>query len=78
ADIKEYSSTTGTGYVNMTIKAKEGRGEQAKQDVQNAVNRLRNGFPKAVDTVNVSQMNFGDEQMIDYALVGADPQAMLS
>ncbi|WP_312108524.1 efflux RND transporter permease subunit [Brevibacillus reuszeri] len=78
ADIKEYSSTTGTGYVNMTIKAKEGRGEQAKQDVQNAVNRLRNGFPKAVDTVNVSQMNFGDEQMIDYALVGSDPQAMLS
>ena len=78
ADIKEYSSNTGTGYVNMTIKAKEGRGEQAKQDVQNAVNRLRNGFPKAVDTVNVSQMNFGDEQMIDYALVGADPQAMLS
>lgn len=78
ADIKEYSSNTGTGYVNMTIKAKEGRGEQAKQDVQNAVNRLRNSFPKAVDTVNVSQMNFGDEQMIDYALVGADPQAMLS
>ncbi|GIO06820.1 multidrug ABC transporter [Brevibacillus reuszeri] len=78
ADIKEYSSTTGTGYVSMTIKAKEGRGEQAKQDVQNAVNRLRNGFPKAVDTVNVTQMNFGDEQMIDYALVGADPQAMLS
>ncbi|MGG1250947.1 efflux RND transporter permease subunit [Brevibacillus agri] len=78
ADIKEFSSTTGTGYVNVQITATEGQGEKVKQDVQNAVNRLRNGFPKAVDSVSVNQMNFGNEQMIDYALVGADPQAMLS
>ncbi|MGG1659712.1 efflux RND transporter permease subunit [Brevibacillus sp. NRS-1366] len=77
-DIKEYSSTTGSGYVNISISAKEGKGDRAKQDVQNAINRLRNDFPKAVDNINVNQMNFGDDQLIDYALVGADPQSMLS
>ncbi|USG63453.1 efflux RND transporter permease subunit [Brevibacillus ruminantium] len=76
--IKEHSSTTSTGSVHLTITAVEGKGEQVKQDVQNAINRLRNNFPKSIDTVNVTQMNLGDEEMIDYALVGADPKAMLS
>ncbi|KZE55523.1 transporter [Brevibacillus parabrevis] len=78
ANIKEYSSNTGTGYANITVIALEGKGEQVKQDVQNTVNRLRNGFPKVVDTVSVTQSSFGNDQMIDYALVGADPKAMLS
>jgi multidrug efflux pump subunit AcrB len=77
ADVKEYSSTTSTGHVSITVIAEEGKGDKVKQDVQNAVNRLRNGFPKAVDTVNVNQANFGDDALIDYALVGADPQTML-
>ncbi|QQE76374.1 efflux RND transporter permease subunit [Brevibacillus composti] len=76
--IKEHSSTTGTGSVRINITAEEGQGEQVKQDVQNAVNRLRNSFPKSVDTVNIVQGNLGDEEMIDYALVGADPKTMLS
>ena len=78
ANIKEYSSNTGTGYANITVIALEGKGEQVKQDVQNTVNRLRNGFPKVIDTVSVTQSSFGNDQMIDYALVGADPKAMLS
>lgn len=78
AEIKEYSSTTGSGSVNIRITAEEGKGDKVKTDVQNAVNRLRNGFPKSVDRVEVNQMNFGDDALIDYALVGADPQAMLS
>ncbi|MDR7313914.1 efflux RND transporter permease subunit [Brevibacillus nitrificans] len=77
-DIKEYTSTTGSGSVSIQITAKEGTGEKVKSDVQNAVNRLRNDFPKAVDRVEVNQMSFGDDALIDYALVGADPQAMLS
>lgn len=78
ADIKEYTSSTSTGSVQISITAQEGRGDRVKQDVQNAVNRLRNSFPKSVDTINVNQMNFGDDALIDYALVGTDPQAMLS
>ncbi|MFD2371709.1 efflux RND transporter permease subunit [Brevibacillus sp. GCM10020057] len=78
AQIKEYSSSSSSGSVSIQITAQEGAGEKVKQDVQNAVNRLRNGFPKAIDRVEVNQMNFGDDALIDYALVGADPQSMLS
>ncbi|MED1944306.1 MULTISPECIES: efflux RND transporter permease subunit [Brevibacillus] len=77
-DIKKYSSSTSAGYVSINISANEGKGDQVKQDVQNAVNRLRNSFPKAIDSVEVNQSSFGGEQMIDYALVGADPKTMLS
>lgn len=75
--IKEYSSNTSTGRSSIQIIAEEGQGERVKQEVQNAVNRVRNDFPKAVDTINVNQANLGDDALIDYALVGADPQAML-
>lgn len=75
--IKEYSSSTSTGRSSIQIIAEEGQGERVKQEVQNAVNRVRNDFPKAVDTINVNQANLGDDALIDYALVGADPQAML-
>ncbi|MEJ8544806.1 efflux RND transporter permease subunit [Brevibacillus borstelensis] len=78
AGIKEYSSTTGTGSVRIRVTAEEGEGERVKQDVQNAVNRLRNNFPKSIDTVNVVQDNLGDEMLIEYAMVGAEPKAMLS
>ncbi|WP_340701272.1 efflux RND transporter permease subunit [Brevibacillus borstelensis] len=78
AGVKEYSSTTGTGSVTIRVTAEEGEGERVKQDVQNAVNRLRNNFPKNVDTVNVMQDNLGDEMLIEYAMVGAEPKAMLS
>lgn len=76
--IKEFSSKTSTGNSSIQIIAEEGQGEQVKQEVQNAVNRLRNDFPKDVDRVNVSQDNLGDDALVDYALVGADPQALLS
>jgi len=77
-DVKEYTSTTTTGNVNITVIAEEGKGDKVRQEVQNVVSRLRNSFPKAVDTVNVTQANFGDDALIDYALVGADPQSMLN
>lgn len=76
--IKEYSSNTSTGRSSIQIIAEEGQGERVKQEVQNAVNRVRNDFPKVVDTIDVNQENLGDDALIDYALVGADPQAMLS
>ncbi|KMZ41153.1 MULTISPECIES: efflux RND transporter permease subunit [Bacillales] len=77
-DIKKYSSSTSAGHVRINISANEGKGEQVKQDVQNAVNRLRNGFPKAVNTVDIFQSNMGSDQMIDFAVVGAEPKTMLS
>jgi len=76
--IKEYSSRTSTGSSSIQIIAEEGQGERVKQEVQTAVNRVRNDFPKSVDQVTVDQANLGDDQLIEYALVGADPQAMLS
>lgn len=77
AGVKEFSSTTGTGFSRITITASENDGEQVKQEVQNVVNRLRNDFPAGVDNISITQDNLGDEELIDYALVGADPQAML-
>ncbi len=78
ADVKDYASTTGTGFASITVTADEGKGDKVKQDVQNVVNRLRNSFPKSVDRVDIVQENFGDEEMIDYALTGADMQTMLN
>lgn len=76
--IKDHSSTTSTGYSQITIKTEEKEGEKVKQEVQSVVNRLRNSFPKGVDNVTISQNGFGEDQMIFYALVGADPQTMLN
>ncbi|GED57977.1 efflux RND transporter permease subunit [Brevibacillus formosus] len=76
--IKNFSSKTGTGFSGISILAEDGEGEKVKQETQNIVNRLRNEFPKVVDTVTVTQTNLGDEDLIDYAMVGADTQTMLT
>ncbi|UED77586.1 efflux RND transporter permease subunit [Brevibacillus sp. DP1.3A] len=78
AGIKSFSSKTGTGFSGISILAEDGEGEKVKQETQNIVNRLRNDFPKVVDTVTVTQTNLGDEDLIDYAMVGADTQTMLT
>ncbi|NRR20070.1 efflux RND transporter permease subunit [Brevibacillus sp. MS2.2] len=78
AGIKNFSSKTGTGFSGISILAEDGEGEKVKQETQNIVNRLRNEFPKVVDTVTVTQTNLGDEDLIDYAMVGADTQTMLT
>ncbi|EJL22095.1 efflux RND transporter permease subunit [Brevibacillus sp. BC25] len=78
AGIKSFSSKTGTGFSGISILAEDGEGEKVKQETQNIVNRLRNEFPKVVDTVTVTQTNLGDEDLIDYAMVGADTQTMLT
>ncbi|MGD8189264.1 efflux RND transporter permease subunit [Brevibacillus ginsengisoli] len=78
ADVKDYTSNTSTGSSFITIKAEEKSGEKVKQDVQNAVNRLRNSFPKSVDTVNIRQDSFGDDNLIDFALSGSDPQVLMT
>lgn len=77
-DVKDYTSSTHTGSASIRISAEEDAGEKVKQDVQNAVNRLRNEFPKGVDNVTVTQENFGDDSLIDYALSGSDPQVLLT
>lgn len=78
AEVKDYSSTSGTGFARISISAEENAGEKVKQEVQSVVNRLRNEFPKGVDNINITQDSFGDDSLIDYALSGADPQAMLT
>ncbi|MFA4133206.1 MULTISPECIES: efflux RND transporter permease subunit [unclassified Brevibacillus] len=78
AGIKNFSSKTGTGFSGISILAEDGEGEKVKQETQNIVNRLRNEFPKVVETVTVTQTNLGDEDLIDYAIVGADTQTMLT
>ncbi|MGG4442239.1 efflux RND transporter permease subunit [Brevibacillus fortis] len=78
AGVKNFSSKTGTGFSGISILAEDGEGEKVKQETQNIVNRLRNEFPKVVDTVTVTQTNLGDEDLIDYAMVGADTQTMLT
>ncbi|WP_429841958.1 efflux RND transporter permease subunit [Brevibacillus sp. FIR094] len=78
AGIKNFSSKTGTGFSGISILAEDGEGEKVKQETQNIVNRLRNEFPKVVDTVTVTQTNLGDEDLIDYAMVGTDTQTMLT
>ncbi|HZG17062.1 MAG TPA: efflux RND transporter permease subunit [Candidatus Bathyarchaeia archaeon] len=78
AGVKDFSSSTGTGFTRININANENEGETVKQEVQNIVNRLRNDFPEGVDNITITQSNLGNEELIDYALVGADPQAMLS
>lgn len=78
AEIKEYTSTSGTGFSRINIVAEEGTGEKVKQDVQSIVDRLRNDFPNGVDQVSITQENFGDSELMDFAMVGADPQTMLS
>ncbi|GAB1528919.1 MULTISPECIES: efflux RND transporter permease subunit [Brevibacillus] len=78
AGIKNFSSKTGTGFSGISILAEDGEGEKVKQETQNIVNRLRNEFPKVVNTVTVTQTNLGDEDLIDYAIVGADTQTMLT
>ncbi|MFC8686099.1 efflux RND transporter permease subunit [Brevibacillus porteri] len=78
AGIKNFSSKTGTGFSGISILAEDGEGEKVKQETQNIVNRLRNEFPKVVDTVTVTQTNLGDEDLIDYAMVGTETQTMLT
>ncbi|ATF13946.1 efflux RND transporter permease subunit [Brevibacillus sp. HB1.2] len=78
AGIKNFSSKTGTGFSGISILSEDGEGEKVKQETQNIVNRLRNEFPKVVDTVTVTQTNLGDEDLIDYAMVGTDTQTMLT
>lgn len=77
-EIKEFSSTTSMGRVRIMIVAQEGQGERVKQEVQAIANRLRNDFPAGVDTIDVRQDNLGTEALVDYALVGSDPQTMLN
>lgn len=77
AGITDFTSRTGTGFTQIMITAEGSQGEKVKQEIQTIVNRLRNGFPQGIDQVDITQLNLGDEQLIDFALVGADPQALL-
>lgn len=77
-EIIDYTSTSSTGSVRISIKAKQGAGTEAKQKVESIVNRLRNDFPKEVTNVLVEQENYGDEQLSELAVVGASPQVMLN
>ncbi|UFJ42727.1 efflux RND transporter permease subunit [Brevibacillus humidisoli] len=74
--IKEYTSNTRTGSSRITVVAESGKASQVKQDVQNAVNRLRNVFPSEVDEVEVIQASFGEEFLMGLALSGSDLQTM--
>ncbi|MCI1692873.1 efflux RND transporter permease subunit [Aneurinibacillus aneurinilyticus] len=55
SNIKNYQSTTTPGNAQVRVEAEDGKGEQVKQDIESAVNRLRNTFPKTVKTVTVVQ-----------------------
>lgn len=77
-EIIEFGSTTQTGRVNIWTKAKEGEGTEVKQKLESIVNRLRNGFPKEITDVTVQQASYGDDQLAQVAMVGADPQTMLN
>jgi|GEM_PF-642797 len=78
SDIKEYSSSSRTGAVSIDIIAKDGRGTEVKQKVESIVNRHRNSFPKEVTRVEIEQANYGDEEMINIAVVGTEPQTLLN
>lgn len=77
-EVVNYTSTSSSGSVRISIKAKEGTGSEAKQKVESIVNRLRNDFPKEVTNVFVEQDNYGDEQLSELAVIGATPQVMLN
>ncbi|WP_139489109.1 efflux RND transporter permease subunit [Brevibacillus dissolubilis] len=77
-EIKEFTSTSSTGYVDIQIQANDGQGIEAKQKIESVVNRLRNDFPEQITYVDVIQYDFGDEELIAYALTGVDPHANLA
>ncbi|ATW26595.1 efflux RND transporter permease subunit [Candidatus Formimonas warabiya] len=72
ATIEEYNSSSWTGGVSISVQAQEGKGEEATQEVQTAVNRLRNSFPSVIKNVNVVQANYGDDFLMELALCGND------
>lgn len=72
-NIKSYTSNTSTGSTKITVIALGGKGEQVKQDVQNAVNRLRSTFPSGVKDVVVEQEgNRDSEYLMAVAVSGKD------
>ncbi|NGQ97315.1 efflux RND transporter permease subunit [Brevibacillus sp. SYP-B805] len=77
-EIIEYGSTSSTGSVSIWTKAKEGQGTEVKQKLESIVNRLRNDFPKEITHVTVEQASYGDTQLAQIAVTGADPQTMLN
>ncbi len=77
-EIIDYNSRTRSGAVSINIQAKEGTGTEVKQKVESIVNRLRNGFPKEINTVTIEQANYGDDTLAEIALTGTEPQTMLN
>lgn len=78
ADVMEFSSTTRTGHVNISIQAREGQGAEVKQSVQTIVNRLRNGFPSQVENVDVIQADLGGDTILMLALSGDELPVLLN
>lgn len=78
AEITEFNSTTRTGYVGISIQARENKGAEVKQEAQTIVNRLRNGFPAEVDHVDVSQADYGTDFLMMLALAGDDLPVLLN
>ncbi|MED0669765.1 efflux RND transporter permease subunit [Aneurinibacillus aneurinilyticus] len=73
SNIKNYQSTTTPGNAQVRVEAEDGKGEQVKQDIESAVNRLRNTFPKTVKTVTVVQEgNQATEVLMSLALSGKE------
>ncbi|MED4586587.1 efflux RND transporter permease subunit [Brevibacillus choshinensis] len=62
--IKEFSSETGTGQVQITIVAYSGKGNEAKDEVTGIVNRLRAGFPKDMEDVTVEEAGNEDSEFL--------------
>jgi len=75
-EIKDYFSSSSSGKVQITLVAKEGKGEVAKQKLESIINRERSNLPKAVEHSNIYQANYGDETLMVLALTGNDPQSL--
>ncbi|MGG1444142.1 efflux RND transporter permease subunit [Brevibacillus laterosporus] len=75
-EVKDYFSSSSSGNVQITLVAKEGKGEVAKQKLESIINRERTNFPKEVEHSNIYQANYGDETLMVLALTGNDPQSL--
>ncbi|WP_232696415.1 efflux RND transporter permease subunit [Brevibacillus daliensis] len=74
--IDSFTSSTSSGSTSITVIAKEGKGEEAKQKVESIVNQKRSEFPKAVENVLIYQANLGDDLLMELALTGSDPEGL--
>lgn len=78
AEIEEFTSSSKTGSVRISVQAREGKGEEVKQEVQSIVDRLRSGFPRDAKNVDVRQADYGDEFLMLLALSGDDLPTLLN